>query len=237
MISKSQFELFVKETGYVTSAEEGTDDASVIADNAATEATPFDQATLLFDKKGGWIQEDKSPEWKPGLSWRTSEQKSSNTADTVEPATVLSIRDATAFCEWLSAKENRQYRLPTTQEWTVAAELGRFHRRGNTDEATTKGTPPAPKTETSAPRLGEWTADSEHIRNQQFNIVAQRSVRKGERSLQQSLAPDPFRSSEIGFRVVTELRGGATDEPTKQETENEREEHGPPEVLGNFNKP
>ncbi len=46
-----------------------------------------------------------------------------------EPATVVNLYDAAAFCEWLTQKERRDgligehdyYRLPTQEEWTLAA--------------------------------------------------------------------------------------------------------------------
>jgi formylglycine-generating enzyme required for sulfatase activity len=39
------------------------------------------------------------------------------------PAVNVSWDDAKAFCEWLSRKEKRDYRLPTDAEWSLAAGL------------------------------------------------------------------------------------------------------------------
>lgn len=38
--------------------------------------------------------------------------------------------DAQAFCAWLSAKEGKQYRLPTDEEWSRAAGIGGSEKRG-----------------------------------------------------------------------------------------------------------
>ena len=40
------------------------------------------------------------------------------------PVVKVSWKDATAFCEWLSRKEGREYRLPTDHEWSVAVGIG-----------------------------------------------------------------------------------------------------------------
>jgi formylglycine-generating enzyme required for sulfatase activity/serine/threonine protein kinase len=52
------------------------------------------------------------------------------------PVVGVSWADAQAFCAWLSKKEGKTYRLPTDEEWSIAAGLGHAEKR-------TKDTTPA----------------------------------------------------------------------------------------------
>lgn len=63
-------------------------------------------------------------QYRPGASWRNP-----GFAQTEQhPVTCVSWEDARAFCQWLSKKEGRSYRLPRDHEWSVAAGLGRYER-------------------------------------------------------------------------------------------------------------
>ncbi len=96
-VTTGQFAAFVEATGYQTEAE--TDG----------------RGGMYYDGDGG-KQEGSA------YTWRTP--KAGVTAGPQDPVTQVTWRDAQAFCDWLSAKEGRQYRLPTEAEWEWAARAG-----------------------------------------------------------------------------------------------------------------
>ncbi|QIF03988.1 SUMF1/EgtB/PvdO family nonheme iron enzyme [Roseimicrobium sp. ORNL1] len=51
------------------------------------------------------------------------------------PVTRVSWADATAFCEWLSKKDGRSYRLPTDREWSFAVGIGREEGKEGTPDS------------------------------------------------------------------------------------------------------
>jgi formylglycine-generating enzyme required for sulfatase activity len=46
------------------------------------------------------------------------------------PVTGVNWHDAKNFCDWLSRKEGKVYRLPTDEEWSFAVGIGRDEKRG-----------------------------------------------------------------------------------------------------------
>lgn len=106
-ITVEQFRHFVNDAGYVTEAETGKGfGAGVVAEE-------------------GWVDWNNRPNaisrefhWKnPGFSQSDK-----------HPVVNVSWRDACNFCDWLSTKEGRNYRLPTEAEWEYACRAGTLTR-------------------------------------------------------------------------------------------------------------
>jgi formylglycine-generating enzyme required for sulfatase activity len=94
-VTVGAFRRFVDATGYKTDAEKDG------------------KGGYDMDEKGGWTQ-------KPEFGWRNP-----GFAQTDEhPVVGVSWNDAAAFCQWLSRKEGKAYRLPTEAEWEYACRAG-----------------------------------------------------------------------------------------------------------------
>ncbi len=50
------------------------------------------------------------------------------------PVVMVNWSDAVAFCAWLSKKENKEYRLPSDREWSLAVGIGRDEKDGETPQ-------------------------------------------------------------------------------------------------------
>jgi formylglycine-generating enzyme len=112
-VTQGQFKKFVEDTGYRTDAEK--------------------------DGKGGvgYTGDKNKPfEQRPNFTWRDWGIDQSDEL----PVVNVSHNDATAFCEWLSTKEGKKYRLPTEAEREYACRAGTTGRyyNGNDPEDLTK---------------------------------------------------------------------------------------------------
>ncbi|HBJ86028.1 MAG TPA: hypothetical protein DDZ88_19610 [Verrucomicrobiales bacterium] len=64
-------------------------------------------------------------------SWRNQQRFGIPCGDKDDhPVVNMNWYDSVAFCAWLGKKEGRTYRVPTDEEWSVAAGLGRKERFG-----------------------------------------------------------------------------------------------------------
>jgi formylglycine-generating enzyme required for sulfatase activity/uncharacterized caspase-like protein len=95
-VAVGQFRRFVAATGHRTEAE--------------------------LDGRGGhgWNESRSKFEVDPKYTWRNPGFPQTDE----HPVTNVSWNDAVAFCEWLSAKEGKVYRLPTEAEWEYACRAG-----------------------------------------------------------------------------------------------------------------
>ncbi len=103
-VTVKEFEVFVKETNYVTGAEQV-----------------------------GWSPTYDGKKWQnkvTGINWRHNLDGSVyNENERNKPVIRVTWLDATEFCKWLSKKTNKKYRLPTEAEWEYAA-IGGNKSRG-----------------------------------------------------------------------------------------------------------
>ena len=108
-VTVGQFRQFVKDSGYKTEAEK--------------------------DGKGGWgfNANKKAPEQGKKYNWQNVAWEQTDD----HPVVNVTWNDAVAFCEWLSKKEGKKYRLPTESQWEYACRAGTKTRFYSGDEEET----------------------------------------------------------------------------------------------------
>ena len=228
-VTLEQFRLFVDATDYITDAERGVPAGLKSLPANASSASPNDAGDRASDTKqasdsrpsnestiGGWESGESIYEWASDITWRAPALSTVESRE-VGPVCVVSWRDATAFCEWLSAKESRQYRLPTALEWVAAMQIGcpRWAPAGSNDSAAgIFDARPEHVLKLEVPKsvFAEWTGDIERgaISNQHGHRVLVRRERSSDglsfQCNQHFDAAPQFRAADVGFRVVAELQ-------------------------------
>jgi formylglycine-generating enzyme required for sulfatase activity len=122
-VTRGQFRRFVEETGYQTEGEK--------------------------DGKGGWHWNEVTRKWEQNANWSWRRAVFEQSDD--HPVIHVSWRDAVAFADWLSRKEEKTYRLPTEAEWEYACRAGTTTRYYSGDD---------PETLASAGNVADATARS-----------------------------------------------------------------------------
>ena len=109
-ITRDQFRRFVSESGYKTDAENGFEPGAK-----------------------GWYPAKHKMMLNKDYSWRNAGFEQTDE----HPVVNVSWNDAVAFCEWLSRKEGKAYRLPTEAEWEYACRAGTTTRYYSGDDPET----------------------------------------------------------------------------------------------------
>ncbi len=104
-VTRGQFRRFVNDRRYQTEAER--------------------------DGKGGFGQIDGQWKRDPRFNWKT-DLGLEQTED--HPVVNVTWNDVVAFCQWLSAKEGRNYRLPSEAQWEYACRAGTTTQWYGTDD-------------------------------------------------------------------------------------------------------
>lgn len=146
-VTVRQFRKFVQATNYRTTAEKDS------------------RGALAFfpELEKGLEQFALSP----GCSW----QQPGFSQSPDHPVVCVSWKDAVAFCQWLSTREKKPYRLPTEAEWEYAARSGTttiylggdspdtIYAYGNVADATLEARHPGMTRRQRIARLGQGEGD------------------------------------------------------------------------------
>jgi len=107
-VTRGQFRQFVTDTGYKADSERG-------------------------EKPGAYGWNPNKSDFNEKYSWRKAGFEQTDE----QPVVNVSWNDAKAFCEWLSKKKNKTYRLPTEAEWEYVCRAGTMTRYYSGDDPET----------------------------------------------------------------------------------------------------
>ena len=137
-VTRGQFRQFVADTGYKTDAEKGffaEQRKKVItgtpAGKPSAPAQPLDDHSPVGQGAHGWNPAKEDFDYSKDYNWRNAGFDQTDE----HPVVNVSWNDAVAFCQWLSRKEGKTYRLPTEAEWEYACRAGTTTRYWCGDDA------------------------------------------------------------------------------------------------------
>ena len=117
-VTVAQFRQFVESRGFATEAELDRQESFGWNDKEDKFEIVSDGRSWFMTSKGK--KEETQRTGSPPYTWRNAGWKQKDS----HPVVSVSWNDATAFCDWLSRKEGRTYRLPTEAEWEYACRAG-----------------------------------------------------------------------------------------------------------------
>ncbi len=91
---------------------------------ASKETTNAQYLLFLQDSDYPYAGTARGPEGIKGLVAEVHEDSAARFVGAEKPVVLVSWVDAVAFCQWLSARERRHYRLPTRVEWEYVCRAG-----------------------------------------------------------------------------------------------------------------
>lgn len=120
-VTVGQFRQYIKDTGAKSEAE--TEGGGVTSGTSGV---------------GGWgiDKEGKFTGRSPEYTWANTGYELTDD----HPVVNVTWNDATRFCEWLSKKEGKKYRLPTEAEWEYACRAGTKTRYSSGNDPESLGT-------------------------------------------------------------------------------------------------
>jgi formylglycine-generating enzyme required for sulfatase activity len=101
---------------------------------------------------------------KAGINWRFDAAGNlRNSEENTHPVIYVSWNDAQAYCDWLSKKTGKNYRLPSEAEWEYAAGNGNKHSKYSWGDGLPSGTKGGNVADEKAANKLNWTKNESNI--------------------------------------------------------------------------